>query len=361
VEQQRLMSSRPYELAIFGATPLAGLLAGLLATTHRKRVVLIADAPSPFRLPTGFDLSVAPITRPETWALLKAGTTETLHLLRQIGGHHATRYVDPLFVAETVAGNAALSHVRTMAMGFAFAVERTPHAAGQFGVRIRDAVLLDRPALAPLLSAWLGRIGVERVETRRAKAAFGRDGSVRIDRLGQTIEAAHAVLADDEAILMQLDTALNDGSLAQQQATVTLTAPTRRLAAPLVVHLDGGVTLVEAFGGQVLAYIIQRPGEAANPLVGALATQGPLRRVAQRQLRVVVPPDGAPLVGPLRGGKATVVAGFGPSGAFLAPALARYLTGTSSTTENAYFAARQTGARANVADYSAPAALGVVA
>ena len=61
--------------------PSSYLIAGLLPRDHGKRVVLVDERLSPFQLQRGIDLSVAPITRPETWALLRDTTPETVGVL----------------------------------------------------------------------------------------------------------------------------------------------------------------------------------------------------------------------------------------------------------------------------------------
>ena len=72
------MTEAHADFVVVGSTPLARLVAGLLASVHGKTVVFSGESQSGYRLPRGLDLSVAPITRPETWALLKAVLPESL-------------------------------------------------------------------------------------------------------------------------------------------------------------------------------------------------------------------------------------------------------------------------------------------
>ena len=71
------------------------LLAGLLATAHSKRVCLVGDSGSAFRLPRSADLSVMPVTRPETWALLKETTPEVVRLVGRLRGRSGMQRIDP--------------------------------------------------------------------------------------------------------------------------------------------------------------------------------------------------------------------------------------------------------------------------
>src|SRR5690606_27742163 len=103
------MQDRRYDHLIIGSTPLAGLVAGLLAREHGRRVCLVAEPFSPFGLERGFSLSAEVITRPETLLLLRRLSAETLKLIGGIGRNLVDR-VDPLFIGESRASIAALGH-----------------------------------------------------------------------------------------------------------------------------------------------------------------------------------------------------------------------------------------------------------
>src|SRR6185437_14119842 len=327
-ELQRLMRNPAYELAIVGSTPLAGLLAGLLASEHRRRVVLVAEASTAFRLAQGFDLAAGPITRPETWALLRDGTKETLKLIGRIGGRAAVRRIDPLFICEMEESAAALSHMWHVALGFGLAVERRtmPGVLPGVAFRARDVALLDRPTLGAALAGWHAKLGVQRLDAGNTNAVISRDGSVRLHAGGQTIEAAHAVLADDIAVAAHIDDATSDPVLGLLPTTVMATEPTRKLAAPAMVG-------------------------------SCLAGHGPLKRVGQRVFRSVVTRDGGPLIESRAGRGASLVAGLGMAGAFFAPALARLFAGVAGGGEAEYFSRRgAAGDRRMIADYVAPPA-----
>ena len=66
-----------FDFAIFGSSPTALLLGGLLATTHKKSVCVIGEAWSPWPLPRRFDAGFVVATRPQAWAFLRAGSHET--------------------------------------------------------------------------------------------------------------------------------------------------------------------------------------------------------------------------------------------------------------------------------------------
>src|SRR5687768_15509420 len=139
------------DIAVFGASPFALLLAGLLRAAHGKRVCLVGDSWSAYRLPRGFDVAVMPATRPATWVLLERGMAETIKLLRSIGRGLYER-IDPLFVADTEAGADTLGHLRWVAEGLGFAVEpvadRTLTDSGRI-YRVRDAAILVGGSVEP--------------------------------------------------------------------------------------------------------------------------------------------------------------------------------------------------------------------
>ena len=358
------MADTSYEFAIFGSTPLAGLVAGLLASVHQKKVCIVGELQSAFRLVRGVDLSVMPVTRPETWALLKDATPETRKLLGRIGGKGGMQRLDPIFVAETAAGRDALAHMRHVAQGFGYAVERMANGGieGAVAYRLRDAVFLDRGRLMPSIEGWLEASGVGRITARGTKVTLKRDGSARIEGGALNLDASRAILADDRAMLAHLEVDERDNTLVTQSITTTLTEPAFRLAAPVMVYPDRGVTLSQRASGNISALSAGRPELATARIGGCLVSQAQLRRAGQTTFRSVLTVDGAPLVGQAKGIKATVIAGLGVGGAFFAPAIARLLAGVASESEQRYFSAHEAGrgnARAMVADYQGAVTLEV--
>ncbi|HEV7717762.1 MAG TPA: hypothetical protein VGO70_02175, partial [Arsenicitalea sp.] len=317
-------------------------------------VCLIGSPSSAFRLAHGIDLSVAPVTRPETWALLKHATPETLKLLARIGGRRTYARLDPILVGETAAGIEALAHMRSVAMGFGIAVERLPDGQIQGAAyRLRDAATNVRGELEAALPAWLEAVEVGHLTPEKAKVTLRRDGSVKIEAKGQSIEAAQGVLADDAAILRHIDAEAREKCFRQQTMTSILTEPTRALPAPVMVYPDRGVTLSQR-PNQAIAAFASGTGDDALARIGAcLAGHGPVRLAGQTEFSSLSTLDGAPLIGPVRGSKALLIAGLGPVAAFLAPALARFIAGVASDAERTYFAAREAGrGRMAVADYA---------
>ena len=357
------MPDTSLDFAVCGSTPFAGLLAGMLASAHGKKVCLVGESWSPYRLPRRLDVSVMPATRPETWALLKQSGAETLKLLGSIGRGLYER-VDPLFVAETPDSAAYLGHMRWVALGLGFAAERpVEHSLTAEGTicRIRDAAMLVGGRAAPAIDAWLESAGVRRMPAQVTSVVSRRDGTATISMNGVALDAAALVLADDEAILNRLPDTDRHRVLAAGSCMSTVTEPAKPQSAALIQYLDRDVVVHQrAMKGPVLA-LARGDHHSALARVGAsIATDQPLRRTGQAVYQSLTTLDGAPLVGRLGRGRMHVVAGLGMSAAFLAPAVARLLAGSPSEQEARYFEARdasRTAARHNVADMAGDRAL----
>jgi hypothetical protein len=336
------MTHSHVDYLIAGSTPLAQLLAGLLASAHGKTVLLQGESRLGHRLSRDLDLSVAAITRPESWALLTATAPEATKLFSRIGKRAAIARLDPILFADYPPGQQALGHIKHMAAAYGVAAERTP---AQFlgedreGVVLRDAVLLRRPVLAAAIDGWLAQSGVRRLATD-TPLRVNADGSATCDLGDDTIGVGQTVLADDDAILAHLRAEALPALLRQQTASCILTEPTDPLAAPVMYQLDGGVMLHQQTEGGILA---QGPGRIAELSTALGALLGPRHSVwqaGQSEFVRLDTLDGAPAVGRVGGHGPDVVAGFGNTGAFLAPAIARWLCGQATATESDWFGAR---------------------
>lgn len=354
------MSRAPADFAILGTTPQARLIAGLLAGTHGKSVLFVGESQSGFRLPRALDLSMAPLTRPESWALVLSALPVVQKLMTRIGGRTSWGRLDPVLFADSAGGQQALAHIRHMATGFGLAAERLrPNAVaeGRQGVMFRDTTIIHRAIAEPMLERWMIEQGVQLLDPR-GDIVLHADGSGEI-HLGQaTLSAVQCVLADDAALLRHLPPERWPALLARRQAATILTEPTGRIAAPVMVEIDTGLTLWQRPAGGVAAF---GPGRMDEVLGGVSALLGGARnvhRAGQSQYEIIATQDGAPAVGRIDGTGPDVLAGFGPSGVFMAPAIARWLAGVASDEESRWLTdrlvSRALGA-STVAEYAAPA------
>lgn len=352
------MADGPVDFAVLGSTPLALLVAGLLAGVHKKSVALVAETHSSFRLTRGFDLSVGPITRPETWALLQRTVPEVRKLIAGFGAKAAIERVDPLLVAETAAGSEMLSHLRYMLLAYSLPIERLTVDGAGATYRVRDALRIRRTQFAAPAMTWLEKSGVRIFPADGTTVSLRKDG-VRIDRGEESVEAQQAITADDTAALSYVEPGEREAILRTENITTLHTEPMKALPAPLTLVVDRGLMLLQGKGGTVQA--LAGGGADALARAGArLGGGGKLRRAGQTGFGALVPADGAPVIGGVKTVKASMICGFGPVAAFLAPAVARYYAGTASDDERAYFTAREAkdAARANAVEFSGAYVLG---
>ncbi|ODT72130.1 MAG: hypothetical protein ABS75_04855 [Pelagibacterium sp. SCN 63-23] len=334
------MSAPPFDFVVIGSTPLARLLAGLLAGQHRRKVAFVGESQAGYRLSRSIDLSIAPITRPESWFMLEEGLAETLKLLRPVTGRAWSR-VDPILFADEAGAIEALAHMRHMAQGYRIAAEPAPPSllgAGRAGVILRDAVRLNRPALEPGLDAWLEQNGVARLVPERIGVAF--DGSALLVAGGEEIHATQTILADNDAILAFLPLPQWPVLLRRRAYSSILTTPTQPLAAAIMLEISSGVTLLQQPEGGIAAI---GPGDLAafsGRLHTLLGRERQVEQAGQTAFSALAVADGAPAVGRVAGTGANIVAGMGNVGAFLAPALARWIAGTARPHEAEWFEAR---------------------
>jgi hypothetical protein len=336
------MNSREVDIAVFGSGLLARLLAGLLAQAHGRRVALVTESDASYRLARRFDMSVAPVTRPETWALLTQTVPETLRLLAQIGARTACQRLDPLFVTSTGRGRQGLAHVRHMAAGFGHDTQVLPAealGADREGLILRDAVLLMRGEAELLADAWLARLGVAVLQRQRVRAEISGEGTARMEGEGVQLEAGVTVLCDDAAVLAHAGRAMG-GLLEARSAFALFAGCEQALGAPFVVDVDSGVQVLQT-GPRALAVVAAGETDDAPAAVASLLRRrGSLHLWGRTSFRQLVARDGAPVLGRPQADGAIVLAGLGLTGAFIAPALARWLAGTASRAEDSYFAAR---------------------
>jgi hypothetical protein len=339
------MATQGPDIAVFGSTPLAWLIAGLLAGEHGCKTSLVWDANGLVTQPTSFDLSVGPITRPETWALLADTVPETTRLIGKIGGKAALRRVDPIFMADTAASANALSHMRHMASAFGHAVEKLPSNGGG-SYRLRDTLTINRPVLAAGLARWFKKSGVRVISG--GDASIRDDGTARIVLDGETIEAGRAVLADDAAILAHLGAGAFP--FVAEDWTGVLAMPEGGPNATASMFIDRDVSMIGA-GGGLQIFARGRPNEALPRIGASVQGRGVVRRMGQSAFQRIATCDGGPVIGGL-GTAPFAIAELGQIATFLAPALARAIAGRNEGDEAAFMAAHAPeGNRQAVAEY----------
>ncbi|NGP18709.1 hypothetical protein [Devosia aurantiaca] len=228
-----------------------------------------------------------------------------------------------------------------MAQGFRIAAEPVaPSVLGgaRSGIVLRDAIRLNRPVLEPSLDIWLDRLGVPRLSPDRVQIAL--DGSASIDANGHTIQAQQAILADAESIMAWLPLRQWPTLFRRQPAATILTTPTQPIAAPVMLEIGEGTTLLQQAEGGIAGIGRGDLALFSSSMRSLLGADRQVEQAGQTAFSALVTDDGAPAVGRAAGSGADVVANLGMAGVFLAPALARWLVGEAQHHQSNWFGAR---------------------
>lgn len=326
------MAGQPENIAVVGSSPLALLLAGLIAADHSRAVVLFARPFSAHRLARAVPLSLAPLTRPESIRLAGDLAGETVRLFSRIAPG-ATSRTNAVFSAQGPAAVTALHHFRHIATGFGRVIERLPDAG--LSLMARDCIRFHHAPFAAAAPDWLDGLGVGRIEDTGGltvrRNGTGQWGEIAFDRV---------VLADDEALAAHLDAAELEGIASTLPMAAFLTEPVAPLASDVLAHLDHRVTIAQRRDGALEIVAADDDGLAEARIAASLPAGCTPRRAAQTRFSTLVPLDGAPLVGPLKRSRAFVLAGLGMQDIFLAPALARHICDAAPAEEAQWCAAR---------------------
>jgi hypothetical protein len=301
-------------------------------------------------------VAAALLTRPESLKLLARLRDETTKLLATFGKGLVER-TDMLFVAEAPETRVALSHFRHLARALGWSAEmavdkQMPDAAL---VRLRDASQLVDGRLGPALETWLDKVGVTRLSTRDVKLTIRRDASIAIASASGEVSATQVLLADDVAIVEHAPAAFVERQFTPVPTAAYLVEDSRPLGAAIVSYLDRGLLLARGPHGAVHVLASGDPLSVEARIGTTLAGEKPVRGAGEVRFAGLATPDGAPMLGMVRG-EVHAVAGLGSIGPFFAPLVARQLVGASSALEAEWLALRapaRGNQRALAADHAA--------
>ena len=349
------MTAQSKTIAVVGSSPFAWLLAGLLAADHSRAIVLLSDPPQPHRLWAEPASSVAPVTRPDTRALVAAHSSAAVKRLNRIAPGMVQR-VDMAMGARGEAGKAAMGHIGHIMMGHRLIVEPLPSAGALSRMRVRDVWQSHSAAFLAVAARWLAASNVAVVHSR-AGLKIRRDGRANFG--ATTIDLV--VLADDAAILEWLG-AEDIAGFARTGTRIGIqTTPVRQLEQKLMFDLDSGASWSQAPDGSLLGAASDGGDVGLGRLAAALPADLAPRLAAKAYRQTLVPHDGAPVIGRTRRGGVYIVSGLGPLDLMLAPMIAGLIAGTASGLEAEWAAAHGADLRqprADVADYQPSLAQG---
>ncbi len=333
---------------LVGSSLQAGLVAGLLARVHKRKVYLAFEPSIGFRLARELPLSVDCITRPETWQLLAQSRAEAFKLLTSIGGGKALGRINPVIVATTFDCAQALAHMFHVVKGYGFEIEQETIGAlpaAKKILRIRGARIIQHKLFRPALGRWLADGGVRIGSVNDLTLSIKRGGQVVAKMSEGTIQANRLVLADEEAIRAHAKPQYLNPAFVGVSATTLACEPTPALSEKYVLN---PFNRFRAYGQANNGYEIvslSLVDEVATDIVASLPDGKKLRPAGRAVFNTCVSSDGAPFAGKLGQSGAWAVGGFGNTGAFVAPAIARFLAGKTEGLEEEYFSKRCGGAK----------------
>ena len=234
--------------------------------------------------------------------------------------------------ADTESKSAFVGHLSHLALAAGLNVKAS--GAKTF---LRAVPFLRAERAEDKLAEWLTAAGVRSMDPHEIEIDWGASGAAALKGPDGPFEVGQIVFADDAAIL-DMPADLRPAVLRAEELTSTLIGKTRPLAAPVQLFADRGVSLMQRDDGSVLA-LVSGNTQIVERLASAFAGPFPIRRLATGRSHHLVSVDGAPVVGRLEGSGLFIAAALGNAAAFFAPALARYLAGSSPDSEAEQLAA----------------------
>ncbi len=340
------VNEESFDFAVAGNSAFAAMLSLALARTRKRKVCLIGQLPGPLQISRDIALSPGPTSHPETLELLKSATGDLRSLLSGPGEPVLMRR-NVTFAALTAPGRAAAGHARHLLATAGVVTAPLPETASLYGF-IAEGIWVLRPRVFFAgLKARLSEAGVVAVETAE-DLQIGRN-RVRFAYAHTFAEARTLIVTDAShaGILGALPAGIATG-----KRIALLTDPVPGLAGRILVDIETGGHVAGRSDGRLEAIV---PADDDSDLVRWLGAFLPpdttARVIARTRFPVLLSRDGAPAVMRLPRRAAMLAIGFGVSGPFLAPALARFLTETAQTGETAWFSARSTdSSRSRITD-----------
>ncbi len=347
------------DFAIIGSSPKAAILACMLAKTHAKSVLLISKDPHNLRPQHGFDISVAPITNPKTWKILKSNIPKTIEFMNKTSSKNIktkiTERIDPLFITTEQAGKTAFSHCRNLATGYGFNVEKQAQSE-QFlsSYKFTDATrLLRRPFFASL-EQRLKNCNVQRLDPNKIRIKNKKD-DIEITSNKISYYAKQVVLVDDNALLNHLPDADISTQFIKTSIFGFLSEPIKSIKNPIIFNIDNGLIIHQRENGSLDCLAPKNKQTLEQQICLMLNKEQSTRIAGKTQFNKLYSPDGAPLFGKIGRSRYISICNFGTTGLFQTPAIAAMLSENSNEFEQQYFSSlapkSKTHKRENIAQY----------
>ena len=281
---------------------------------------MLSPAPNPHAMRPLPSFSLAPVTRPQTWSLLRAQTRPAVRRLTRFAPGIGER-IDMQLSGRSADAAIALGHIYRTAEGFGFPLDPPAKSDSASVLTLRDVWSFDSSLFLPAATAWLASANVA-ILNSVAALKLKRDGSATF---GATA-IDQVVLADDGAILDWLD----EDEIAHfgrvEQWIGIETAPQRHQRRRAGIDLDSGAIFFQSGDGIVRAAAHDDDARGLERIATALPIDPPPRLAACKHFARLLTHDGAPAIGPTRRGRLFVIAGLGSLDIVLTPLLAAIIS-----------------------------------
>ena len=332
------MSDPKFDFAVLGSSPFAALLAIALVVNHKKNVCLVQKLPAPLQLVRDVGLSVAPVTRPETWSLLTHSNGNLNTLLGGRAPSILTR-IDAIFAAYSHAGVDALGHIRHMAAAFGHIT--TPFSKKKLGAyssgfAFEGVKRFRHRPFYETLPDWLTEIGVTVLEPARTEISVGRKYAV-LDS-GEGARRADAVIVTDADVGSKLLALPKLKQLcAISTSTALLSEPGGKSIFPVICDIDANAQYCAHPDGRLECVVHGNSKSAQQWLSRNLPTNTETRLAGMVEFPVLRSTDGAPIIGQVSASRLYLALALGQSAPFMAPAVARHFAGNGTPSEDIFF------------------------
>ncbi|MCB1517201.1 MAG: hypothetical protein KDJ19_06250 [Hyphomicrobiaceae bacterium] len=290
-------------------------------------MLFVTDRSRPYRLTRDLPANFGFFLNPHAWQVLKSCRDEAQHLINEAGGRGLIKRRDLHIAAVSGAGAQALDHVTQLARFYGYESESVPveqvikpRASGV----VRGVMSFD-PARFWL--KFFGRINSDKItiaDFANMSVGFGTSGGAEIRANEQTFRAKRIALIDSEAISHYCPDDLLSGCFETgQDSVIGLTQRSRQRETLFVPEFN-----LRQFVSGRFARVIGLRGsldEALSNAAGLLSDFEPGQINALSTRSSLAVKGGGPLAGRAGAGSPLLIAGFGLTAPFLAPALARLI------------------------------------
>ncbi|MCF6344592.1 MAG: hypothetical protein L3J15_07985 [Devosiaceae bacterium] len=331
-----------FEFAIIGNTPMAALLACSLSKIYGRETALIGQFAHSLLPSHGFDISVDIITQPQTWRLIKENISPFEDLLKDFSNEAAYEKIDPLFIVRSQKSANALNHARNVAGLYGFSIEKQELTKGVMqSIQFRDAIRIKQRSMFAGLDDWLSRNNVKHLGTNNIELKRSASGGTKIISLKEVIISKFIIFVGDEAILNYMPQKDIGNNFFKTTTNALMLEPVKKLKSSTIINIDSNSILFQHTNGAIDCTSRDDFTDIYNIISNDGGNNRQIRLAGKAQFSSLISKDGAGVFGSLSGAKLSYIGGFGTSGAFLTPAMARILVGKGNDFENEYFAKRK--------------------